>query len=83
MTNTWKPIDTAPRDGTYILAKVTGTYTNWKAFAPAVVAWNDGKWREGEDDFSEDEWDLALWMDRPSSECGNPYVNLNDFNGCN
>lgn len=38
MTQGWQPIDTAPRDGTIILARQGGYY-------PCYVLWHDGNWK--------------------------------------
>ena len=76
----WKPIDTAPKDGTYILAKSPGTFADGKAFVPAVVAWNGDRWSEIDGiDFEEDDsWDLSVWTELPPSDDGLPYAAIND-----
>lgn len=79
---TWKPISTAPKDGTWIIAKVAGCFTPGRSYVPAMVAWCDFRehWTQGEG-FHYDPtntWDLALWTDLPPSETGAPYCKLYD-----
>ena len=54
----WKPIKTAPRDGTWFIAVCAGDYI------PAIVRWHNDGWQQDEDDDSEgpDLWDLAFWL---------------------
>jgi hypothetical protein len=77
MTNTWKPIESAPKDGTFILAKCKGTFVKGKAYVPAVVCWKHARWIEIDDEarLGEGEsWELGLWMELPPSEDGLEYA---------
>jgi hypothetical protein len=55
----WQPIETAPRDGSQIIAVISRVYVS-------VVRWNDEyeQWEDGEDllDF----YDITNWMPLPS-----------------
>ena len=66
----WMPIETAPKDGSWILATVGAQYY------PAVVRWRAEKGIEGwQDDVmcapsDYDEWPLAYWMPLPLPPTG-------------
>ena len=53
----WQPIETAPKDGTKILACVSG-------FLPLAVKWEGGQWRSMIADAGEypgRDWDATHW----------------------
>lgn len=54
----WKPIKTAPRDGTWFIAVCAGDYI------PAIIRWKHDGWQQDEDDDSvgPDMWELAFWL---------------------
>jgi len=61
----WQPIETAPKDGTYILVVMYG-------YTPAVACWRANQWMtaEMESDFEdgeleEAEWEVTHWMHLP------------------
>lgn len=80
MNTNWKPIETAPKDGTYILAKCKGSLAlSGKTFIPAVVAFKDGSWQEAEIPPNDNKiWVLDLWMELPPSDNGQEYCNISD-----
>lgn len=65
--NEWQPIETPPKDGTYILVCCSG-------FRPAIAFFAHGLWcqddtdPDGEGTFSwaHGEWPLSHWMPLPS-----------------
>lgn len=66
----WQPIETAPRDGTSILAVLAGKHPETgRTFLPAVVEWSDEVgWREVDDapeDYPPHDWKLTHWMPLP------------------
>jgi hypothetical protein len=70
MNSNWQPIETAPRDGTWILAICTSGN-----FVPAVVVYEKGKWyldehREG---YTLDQWPLTHWMSLPQHPTNSKY----------
>lgn len=76
----WQPIETAPRDGTHVLAVVRGDYKPGVSFVPTVVEWSDrlGGWVE-DSDYVCDECGLPSehfkpthWMPLPAPPQGPP-----------
>lgn len=62
----WQPIETAPKDGTWVLGVVSGIHHNGEHYIPAVVHWDNGLWTENETAGSDDEdWHLTHWMPLP------------------
>jgi len=54
----WQPIETAPKDGTWILAIKDD-------FVPGVVQFRNGFFRESEDEEGDIDWGLTHWMQLP------------------
>lgn len=54
----WQPIETAPKDGQYILA--------FDEDATLVTHWMEGGWYEGEDRYEYFYWEPSHWMSLPS-----------------
>lgn len=40
----WKPIETAPKDGTWILVHIAEDEANWISDHVTMAAWVDGDW---------------------------------------
>lgn len=59
----WQPIETAPKDGTYVLCGAPGS-------TATVYFWNGAAWDDG-DFFSNETWPTH-WMPLPSAP--EPYV---------
>jgi hypothetical protein len=78
MQTNWKPIELAPKDGTFILAKCKGSFIKGKAYVPAVVCWKNERWCEIDDIEASDSWDLHVWMELPDSEDGLEYATAHD-----
>lgn len=68
----WRPIETAPKDGSWVLAIIAGYYSDDQHYIPAVVQWNGHFWTAtgaGEEDPDlEGRWSGALthWMPLPA-----------------
>jgi hypothetical protein len=67
----WHPIETAPRDGSSILAVVAGRHPECgKPYIPAVVWWDhEWGWMEhewGREDTDPHSWHLTHWMPLPA-----------------
>lgn len=64
LTPNWQPIETAPKDGTWILAVSEGI-----PFVPSVVYWDSEAkgWTEDEYESGEPEWVLTHWMPHPKN----------------
>jgi hypothetical protein len=56
----WQPIETAPKDGTFILACWRSTDLNGDL--PHVVSYTEGEWR---DDYGEEYMEPTHWMPLP------------------
>lgn len=69
LTPNWQPIETAPKDGTWILAVKEGYYGEGIPFIPCVVYWDsDVKgWSESEYVSGEPAWVLTHWMPIPKN----------------
>lgn len=71
----WKPFKTAPRDGTYIIAKRSGIYLKSQVYIPVIVSYRDGDegvgWYEVNGESKHNYYDE--WMSLPKSDCGNDY----------
>lgn len=66
----WQPIETAPRDGTWIL-----TFTLPWAVAPAVLQWDGARWWDDADEplaGTKCEWQPTHWMPLPASPVSRP-----------
>lgn len=63
----WQPIETAPKDGTWLLAIVNGIHPIiGKPFVPSVVHFDDGIWTENDRAGRDDEdWRPTHWMQLP------------------
>jgi hypothetical protein len=59
---TWQPIETAPKDGTSIIAAQAGTAADC-----GVIAWDTdfGRWMDLMDDYDEPNWLPTHWMPLP------------------
>ena len=71
----WKPIDTAPKDGTPILVIAVEDHLKTSNI-PAVARFVRDKWRtidEGGDHYSY--WPLTHWMELPTAPNQKPYHN--------
>lgn len=69
LTPNWQPIETAPKDGTWILAVQEGYYSEGVPFVPSVVYWDSEAkgWTEDEYESGEPEWALTHWMSLPKN----------------
>ena len=76
----WEPIDTAPLDGTWILAACDGVSKKGVAWIPSTVAYYKGRWYSSELDtgYSLDEWPLQWWMPIPTAPSGKKYPKINE-----
>lgn len=60
----WQDIETAPRDGTWILANTAGTHPHTHApFVPDVIQWLGGRWDNG---FDRSVYRPTHWMPLPA-----------------
>lgn len=74
--NMWQSIDTAPKDGTYVLACIDGFYfTQSAAYAPNVVYWDGKSWTNCDMECgSISAYEPTHWMPLPTSPSGTAYV---------
>ena len=70
----WQSIETAPRDGTWILGVMEGTHPRTGVpFYPAVVHYiEDIGWSEKESEEDETCWHLTHWMPLPPPPANDP-----------
>lgn len=65
----WQPIETAPKDGTYILAIVAGNHpSTGLPYVPDVVLFRDGFWLVSDgyqDEYDDENWKPTHWMPIP------------------
>ncbi len=65
----WQKIETAPKDGSYVLASGWDYNRSGGTRHYAVVRWSDGGWREGELPWANDDEGLLYlthWMPLPA-----------------
>lgn len=64
----WKPIETAPKDGSWILAVCEGRHQNSGVpWTPAIVKWYEGEWVFDEEDDAV--YQPSHWMPLPPNPC--------------
>jgi hypothetical protein len=62
----WQPIETAPRDGTNILAIVSGNHPDsGEAFTPEVVFWRIDQWWNDCWGYDSTDYEPTHWMPLP------------------
>lgn len=62
----WQPIKTAPLDGSWFLAVMSGKHPETGLpFEPAIVRWNAGHWQEAGNPTTSGSWDLEWWYPIP------------------
>ena len=62
----WQPIETAPKDGTWILVIIAGEHPDGYPYIPACAQWRDGGWFETNDTEPAEDWPLTHWMPLPA-----------------
>lgn len=64
MIESWQPIETAPKDGTWVLSTTAGIHPfTHQPFVPDTVQWNGGRWNNG---LSQHGYEPTHWMPLPS-----------------
>ncbi len=64
----WKPIESAPKDGSWFLGCMSGSHPETgNLFVPAVVHWCPvGGWTENDLENDATCWNLSHWMPLPA-----------------
>jgi hypothetical protein len=62
----WLPIETAPKDGTWILAIIDGEYQPGIRYAPSVSRFTNGSWDYENYEDTGEEWYPTHWMPLPA-----------------
>lgn len=62
----WRPIDSAPKDGSWIMGCVAGLADNDRPFVPAVVHWDEMcGWTDNPYEFEHTCWAITHWCPLP------------------